>query len=230
MQQPIRTSTCIWHDYEPYSFNVDVMQVHHSGSVMHTFKTIRISTSKYFQLLTEVLSLQVSILHHTSRTSPPFLLLLYMSFSRLHELPVFLVSPSDCCFAFSATADRYAALCVWWAGRHHWNNNHSACLYRAVSQFVHGTQETQCKTIIYNNMAGREHWGGGTHSCKSRGIENRCVGGLSSKWGMLNDLDWWVWHDIFYDTKKHWKRDTLSPSWDRHEPSGMASVFQHLLW
>lgn len=52
---------------------------------------------------------------------------------------VFLVSPSDCCSACSATADRYPALCVWWARRHRWNNNGSACLYSAVSQLVRGT-------------------------------------------------------------------------------------------
>lgn len=92
-------------------------------------------------------------------TTPLEALLLYMSSPLLCALAcaVFLVSPSDCCFACSATADRYSALCVWWGRHHRWNNNRSACLYRAVSQLVQGTQEAQCKTIIYNNTAGGEH-------------------------------------------------------------------------
>ncbi len=109
----------------------------------------------------------------TSQYSPPHFSSLLASLAlALYELlsplwaacAVFLVSPSDCCFACSATADRYPALCDWWARRHRWNNNRSACLYRAVSQLVQGTQGTQCKTIIYNNKAGWEHQGGEAHS------------------------------------------------------------------
>lgn len=50
-------------------------------------------------------------------TTPLEALLLYMSISSPSR-SVFLVSPSDGCFACSATADRYSALCVW-RGRHH---------------------------------------------------------------------------------------------------------------
>lgn len=109
---------------------------------------------------------------HFSNLPTSLALALYELLSTLRAAcAVFLVSPSDCCFACSATANRYSALCVWWARRHRWNNNHSACLYRAVSQLVQGTQETQCKTIIYNNTASGKCRGAGTHSYKNRWID-----------------------------------------------------------
>lgn len=132
----------------------------------------------------------------TSQYSPPHVsslpsslaLALYVLLSTLRAAcAVFLVSPSDCCFACSATADQYPAL---WARRQRWNNNSSACLYRAVSQLVQGTQETRCKTIIYNNKAGGEHQGGGAHSCKRIDVWLMSRWPLNNKRGMLNDLDW----------------------------------------
>lgn len=92
-----------------------------------------------------------------SSFSTSLALVLYELLLPLHTAcAVFLVSPSDCCFACPATADQYPALCVWRARRHRWNNNRLACLYRTVSQLVPETQETQCKTIIYNNTASRQ--------------------------------------------------------------------------
>lgn len=115
-------------------------------------------------LYVQTLLSTASTLSFTSQYSPPhssfstsLALVLYELLLPLHTAcAVFLVSPSDCCFACPATADQYPALCVWRARRHRWNNNRLACLYRTVSQLVPETQETQCKTIIYNNTASRQ--------------------------------------------------------------------------
>lgn len=111
-------------------------------------------------------------------------------------LAVFPVPPSDCCFACLATVDRYSALRVCWSRRHCWNNNRSACLYRAVFQFVQGTLEAQCKTIIYNNMASREHWSGKAHSLKTLWVFVCCLWGLYNVTNMeLSALISSLWHN-----------------------------------
>lgn len=190
--------------------------LHDHGPVVQSNNTKSVQAELYL--------LYVSILHHTSQASPPLALYELLSLLRA-ACAVFLVSPSDCCFACSATADRYPALCVWWARRHCWNNNRSACLYRAVPQLVQSTQESKCKTIIYNNTACGAHQSGGAHSWKRIDVWLMSGWPLKNKGCMLKDLDWQVWHHILYDEENTayycQDRDTLRPSWGRWEPAGM---------
>lgn len=125
----------------------------------------------------------------------------------LAALAVFPVSPSDCCFACLATVDRYSALRVCWSRRHCWNNNRSACLYRAVFQFVQGTLEAQCKTIIYNNMASGEHWSGKAHSLKTLWVFVCCLCGLHNvrnvEWSGLISSLWYNKHCTLQVGRRH---------------------------
>lgn len=72
------------------------------------------------------------------------------------------------------------ALRVWWAGRRRWNNNHSACLYRAVSQLVPGalSGKPNAKQSFRTTRPGREHRGCGG----SFVWENRCLTDVASEW------------------------------------------------
>ncbi len=172
--------------------------------------------------------LHVSILHHTSQ--PPYLSCTCFVWAALSSASS-LRGLSSVSFRLllcmlSDSQSIYPALCVWWARRHRWNNNCSTCLYREVSQLVQGTQETQCKTIIYNNTTRESTEVLELTHVREKMFDWYVYVAFKEQEGLLGD-----WIDkfcmTFFIIQENtaccsWERDWLRPSWDRQEPAGMT--------